>query len=66
MPITARRGRETNEEAHFIIVLIDEQQSFVLNPIAVEISFHDQEVVRVLFPELLACEVGRWLRPTSG
>jgi hypothetical protein len=45
MPITARSGRETNEEAHFMIVLIDEQQSSVLNPVAVEISFHDQEVV---------------------
>ena len=66
VPITAVRGRETDEETQFLRVLVDQEQRFVLNSISVEVSHHDQEFIRIFLPELLTCKFGGGLRPSGG
>ncbi len=65
MPITTSRSCETNKEPKFLSALVDEQQGFVLNSIAVEIACHNQEMIRVLSPELLTCKFGGWFGPSG-
>jgi hypothetical protein len=50
LPITPSGARETHKETKLLSAVVDEQESFVLNPIAVKITCHNQEMIRVFSP----------------